>query len=66
MELDARSRQIELAKHIVAMAKAGEQDENRLSMRGYMKLRAMHSVKISANAPEPSADGNASQSGHLS
>jgi len=64
MELDARSRQIELAKHIVAMARAGEQDENRLSMRGYMKLRATHSVKISSNATEPSAD-DASESGHM-
>jgi DHA1 family inner membrane transport protein len=46
MDEDVASRHAELATYIVAMAKAGERDEERLSMKGYMRLRAMQSVVI--------------------
>lgn len=44
MEEDETSRHAELAKLIVAMAQAGERDEERLGLKGYLKLRATHSV----------------------
>lgn len=44
MEEDTTSRHAELAKFIVAIAQAGERDEDRLSLKGYLKLRAIYSV----------------------
>jgi hypothetical protein len=44
MDEDETSRHAELAKLIVTMAQAGERDEERLGLKGYLKLRATHSV----------------------
>jgi len=44
MKEDATSAHAELATFIVAMAQNGERDEDRLSLKGYMKLRAMRSM----------------------
>lgn len=56
-EPDEESKRAELAKHIVAMAKSGKRDEDRLSMKGYMRLRATHSVTIRSSQSEASGGG---------
>ena len=50
---DATSRHAELANYIVALAKAGERDEDHLSMKGYMRLRAMQSVPTRSGLADP-------------
>jgi hypothetical protein len=60
-EPDEKSKRAELAKHIVAMAKSGERDEDSLSMKGYMRLRATHSVTIRSGRSEASGGDETSQ-----